>query len=117
MENAYQLLGLEQGPAATEAEIKKVGVDRSWLGSEQSTEPLSQLRRCRRCCLPPPLLNTLPALPCRRRSQAYRKLALVKHPDKNPDNPRAADEFAELQKAYDVLLDKEARAALDALVK
>lgn len=23
-ENAYQLLGLEQGPAATEAEIKKV---------------------------------------------------------------------------------------------
>ncbi|KAI7838457.1 hypothetical protein COHA_007720 [Chlorella ohadii] len=70
MENAYQLLGLEQGPTATEADIKK----------------------------------------------AYRKLALVKHPDKNPDNPRAADEFAELQKAYDLLLDKEARAALDALV-
>jgi curved DNA-binding protein CbpA len=49
--------------------------------------------------------------------QAYRKMALVKHPDKNPDNPRAAEEFSALQKAYDLLLDKEARAALDGLLK
>jgi curved DNA-binding protein CbpA len=49
--------------------------------------------------------------------QAYRKLALLKHPDKNPDNPRAADEFAVLQKAYELLLDAEARAALDGLLK
>lgn len=49
--------------------------------------------------------------------QAYRKLALVKHPDKNPDNPKAADEFQQLQRAYDLLLDKEARAALDQLLK
>ena len=46
-------------------------------------------------------------------SQAYRKLALQKHPDKNPDNPRAAEEFAIIQKAYDILCDKEAREALD----
>lgn len=45
--------------------------------------------------------------------KAYRKLALQKHPDKNPDNPRAAQEFAIIQKAYDILCDKEAREALD----
>ena len=49
--------------------------------------------------------------------QAYRKLALLKHPDKNPDNPLAADEFAALQKAYDLLLDPEARKALDNLLR
>jgi len=75
--------------------------------------PLPACRRRRRqlCCS----AVFIPLAACR--PQAYRKLALVKHPDKNPDNPRAADEFAELQKAYDLLLDKEARAALDALVK
>lgn len=71
----------------------------------------------RRLPPPPALLLTSPHPLAACRPQAYRKLALVKHPDKNPDNPRAADEFAELQKAYDLLLDKEARAALDALVK
>lgn len=40
-------------------------------------------------------------------------MALQKHPDKNPDNPRAAQEFAIIQKAYDILCDKEAREALD----
>lgn len=46
-------------------------------------------------------------------TQAYRRLALQKHPDKNPDNPAAAEEFSIIQKAYDVLCDSEARAALD----
>jgi curved DNA-binding protein CbpA len=45
--------------------------------------------------------------------QAYRKLALKKHPDKNPDNPKAAEDFNEIQKAYELLCDKEARSALD----
>jgi curved DNA-binding protein CbpA len=38
---------------------------------------------------------------------------LQKHPDKNPDNPDAAQEFSRIQKAYDILCDSEARAALD----
>ncbi|KAL6770039.1 hypothetical protein ACKKBG_A33350 [Auxenochlorella protothecoides x Auxenochlorella symbiontica] len=65
--DAYKLLGLENGPEATDVEIKK----------------------------------------------AYRRLALQKHPDKNPDNPNAASEFAALQKAYELLCDGDARAALD----
>lgn len=43
-----------------------------------------------------------------------RKRALQLHPDKNPDNPAAAAEFTELQRAYALLCDDEARAALDA---
>lgn len=47
--------------------------------------------------------------------KAYRKKALSCHPDKNPDNPKAAELFQELTKALEVLLDKTARAAYDRL--
>ena len=32
----------------------------------------------------------------------YRKLSLEMHPDKNPDNPLAVQEFIRLTKAYNV---------------
>ena len=32
----------------------------------------------------------------------YRQLSLIKHPDKNPDNPLAVAEFIRLTKAYNV---------------
>lgn len=39
----------------------------------------------------------------------YRKLSLTKHPDKNPDDPLAVQEFIRLTKAYRILTDDTAR--------
>ena len=47
--------------------------------------------------------------------QAFRMLALKKHPDKQRDNPNAAAEFNLIQRAYELLSDAQARAALDDL--
>lgn len=44
--------------------------------------------------------------------RAYRKLSLKYHPDKNP-SPDAAQKFAEIAQAYDVLSDAEKRQAYD----
>ncbi|DBB01120.1 hypothetical protein WJX77_003151 [Trebouxia sp. C0004] len=49
--------------------------------------------------------------------KAYRLLALKKHPDKQPNNPNAATEFHPIQRAFDLLSDAKARAALDDLYK
>jgi len=49
--------------------------------------------------------------------KAYRKKALKCHPDKNPDNPKAAELFHQLSEALTVLTDEEARKAYDNLLK
>lgn len=48
--------------------------------------------------------------------KAYRKKALQCHPDKNPDNPKAAELFQELSKALEILIDASARSAYDKLL-
>ncbi|MDJ0978390.1 MAG: J domain-containing protein [Erythrobacter sp.] len=44
---------------------------------------------------------------------AYRKLAKELHPDRNKDNPKAAERFSDVTKAYDLLSDKGKRAQFD----
>ena len=45
--------------------------------------------------------------------KAYRSLAKQLHPDRNTDNPKAAERFAEVTRAYDLLSDKDKRAQYD----
>lgn len=44
---------------------------------------------------------------------AYRKLAKELHPDRNADNPQAAERFSAVTSAYDLLSDKDKRARFD----
>jgi DnaJ-class molecular chaperone len=45
--------------------------------------------------------------------KAYRKLAKELHPDRNTDNPKAAERFSQVTGAYDLLTDKDKRARFD----
>eukprot|EP00899_Mesostigma_viride_P006871 jgi/Mesvir1/16185/Mv08450-RA.1 len=49
--------------------------------------------------------------------KAYRRLALVSHPDKRPGDKDAARLWEKVSKAYDILSDKEARKAHDNLYR
>jgi len=45
--------------------------------------------------------------------KAYRSLAKQLHPDRNADNPKAAERFNQITQAYDILSDQDKRARYD----
>jgi DnaJ-class molecular chaperone len=45
--------------------------------------------------------------------KAYRKLAKELHPDRNKDDPKKAEKFGQVTRAYDLLNDKDKRARFD----
>src|SRR5690242_15915949 len=47
--------------------------------------------------------------------KAFRRLAKQYHPDRNPNNPQAAERFKEINEAHDVLSDSEKRKKYDQL--
>ncbi|XP_050220223.1 uncharacterized protein LOC126670516 [Mercurialis annua] len=50
-------------------------------------------------------------------SKAYKKKALVLHPDKRPDDPNAHDNFQKLKSSYEILKDEKARKLFDDLLR
>ena len=48
------------------------------------------------------ILGVEPAAELKDIKKAYRRLSLIKHPDKNPDDPLAVTEFIQITKAYTV---------------
>ena len=45
--------------------------------------------------------------------KAFKKLAMKYHPDRNPDDPDADKKFKEAAEAYEILSNKEKKAAYD----
>jgi len=85
----YEILEVERSDSTTSDDIKKV--------KNQNSRPFEEI----------PLVLT-------HFVQAYRRLALKYHPDKNHENTQAAAEkFIQIQAAYEVLSDEQERAWYD----
>jgi hypothetical protein len=108
--NPYAILGLEQGHLASQDDIKKARLPRPRAAPRAGCAAHASPGNPRSSCAdarPRPAPSP----------QAYKKMVLVKHPDKRRGEPNAAAEFDELQKAYELLTDEQARGAYDDLIK
>lgn len=59
------------------------------------------------------ILNVKPTATADELKKSYRKLALKCHPDKNPDDPEAAEKFKKISLAYECLSDQKKREIYD----
>ncbi|XP_074312888.1 uncharacterized protein LOC141648257 [Silene latifolia] len=50
-------------------------------------------------------------------SKAYKQKALILHPDKNPNDPKANDNFTQLKSSYEILKHESSRKLFDDLLK
>ncbi|XP_010623000.1 dnaJ homolog subfamily C member 17 isoform X1 [Fukomys damarensis] len=96
----YALLGIEEQAADKESSFHDLHSRSNQGNSEGLWAP-----------------ESLPASSETQVKKAYRQKALSCHPDKNPDNPRAAELFHQLSQALEVLTDAAARAAYDKVRK
>ena len=115
-EDPYKILGLDQDSHVTEADIKKVGFGVLPSSATSLTAKVfpaleGPVTRSANISIHHALSISIACL------QAYRKLALTKHPDKQRDNPNAAAEFNAIQRAYEKVLDPGFRDAWNQLAK
>ena len=115
-EDPYKILGLDQDSEVTEADIKKVSFGVVPCSAKLPTSQAFLALRGPVICSVNTSTHHALSIPitC---LQAYRKLALTKHPDKQRDNPNAAAEFNAIQRAYEKVLDPGFRDAWNQLAK
>mmetsp|Transcript_55882 Transcript_55882/g.126069 ORF Transcript_55882/g.126069 Transcript_55882/m.126069 type:complete len:661 (-) Transcript_55882:238-2220(-) len=98
----------KQGGAACCTVIKFVALAFIWGGLYVVSLQLGQEREIKRFD-PFDILEVTPSANAAEIKKAYRKLSLVFHPDKNPDDPLAASRFIQITKAYNSLTDETAK--------
>ena len=115
-EDPYKILGLDQDSQVTEADIKKVSSGVLPCSATSLTSKVFPALEEPVICSVNVSIHHALSMPiaC---LQAYRKLALTKHPDKQRDNPNAAAEFNAIQRAYEKVLDPGFRDAWNQLAK
>ena len=94
-ENAFSILGLR--------------VDASTSEIKQAYRKSVRVSLTLTLTLSPTLTLTLSLSLTPNPKQAYRKISLEHHPDKRPDDPKAAEKFIRYQSAYEVLKDSTQR--------
>eukprot|EP00440_Ansanella_granifera_P053192 gb/GFBE01057668.1/.p1 GENE.gb/GFBE01057668.1/~~gb/GFBE01057668.1/.p1 ORF type:complete len:672 (+),score=172.46 gb/GFBE01057668.1/:1-2016(+) len=88
--------------------IKTMVLSAIWAGVFGTVMQLGQEKEIKKFD-PFDILDVLPTANGIQIKRAYRKLSLVYHPDKNPDDPLAASRFIQITKAYQALTDEVAK--------
>eukprot|EP00931_Biecheleriopsis_adriatica_P048119 TRINITY_DN27793_c0_g1_i1.p1 TRINITY_DN27793_c0_g1~~TRINITY_DN27793_c0_g1_i1.p1 ORF type:complete len:659 (-),score=144.30 TRINITY_DN27793_c0_g1_i1:158-2134(-) len=88
--------------------LKTIVLSAIWAGIFGTATQLGQEKEIKKFD-PFEILDVLPTASSSQIKRAYRKLSLVYHPDKNPDDPLANSRFIQITKAYQALTDEVAK--------